>query len=81
MLSSLKLEKATDVVQYFSDLAEIAYSRGDRYWAYRFMEEPFTILKTSVSHFILSGAIFRAGEATIQYRQVADCLCKLSFRI
>ncbi len=37
MLFFVRVGEVTDVVQYFSDLAEIAYSRGDHYWAYRFM--------------------------------------------
>ncbi|MDD4826122.1 MAG: phospholipase [Mesotoga sp.] len=37
MFFFVRVGKVTDVVQYFSDLAEIAYSRGDHYWAYRFL--------------------------------------------
>ncbi len=37
LLFFIRVGEVTDVVQYFSDLAEIAYRRGDPYWAYRFM--------------------------------------------
>lgn len=37
LLYFIRVGEVTDMVQYFSDLAETAYSRGDYYWAYRFM--------------------------------------------
>ncbi len=37
LLCFISVGEVTDMVQYFSDLSELAYGRGDHYWAYRFM--------------------------------------------